>query len=314
MNTGLWLFPGVVEAVGGFAKSRSKLGSILVAAASGLAIVSVAAPATAQSGEPAEDEAAAEASSEGSAPDGAEDGSDAAASGKSDEDDKEAKLVAEAEKGGSPVEDPDRTYLFVGARYRYIIVPAFMMRLFGDGGTTVGVHSFGGEFAVRKNAFEYNFGLWYASYAMDPTPFKAKDDGEDAWELVESELKILYLTADFLWSHDFTPEFALNYGGGVGLGVVFGSLYRTQAYPDGSGGYRPCPAAGAHPYCGNDNDHYPGYEEPSWANGGSKPNIFPWLALQTGLRYKPHKNFVARLDAGFGLSGFFFGLGADYGL
>ena len=50
------------------------------------------------------------------------------------------------------------------------------------------------------------------------------------------------------------------------------------------------------------------------ADGGSKPMIFPWLVLQTGLRYKPHRNFVARLDAGFGTSGFFLGLGADYGL
>jgi hypothetical protein len=42
--------------------------------------------------------------------------------------------------------------------------------------------------------------------------------------------------------------------------------------------------------------------------------LFPWFVLQTGLRYKPHKNFAARLDAGFGTSGFFLGLGLDYGL
>ena len=38
------------------------------------------------------------------------------------------------------------------------------------------------------------------------------------------------------------------------------------------------------------------------------------LALQTGLRYKPHKKFVGRLDLGLGLSGFFLGVGADYGI
>ena len=70
----------------------------------------------------------------------------------------------------------------------------------------------------------------------------------------------------------------------------------------------------ADPYCGTDNNHYGSYTEPSWADGGSKPIIFPWLVFQTGFRYKPHRNFVARLDAGFGTSGFFFGLGADYGL
>lgn len=226
----------------------------------------------------------------------------------------DAAAVADAEKGGSPVEDPGRTYYFVGARYRYIIVPSFMVKLFADGGKTVGVHSFGPEFAIRKDAFEYNFGLWYAAYSMDPTPFKAKDDGPDAWELVESKLKILYVTADFLWSHEITPEFGLNYGMGAGIGFVFGALHRRQAYQDAGGRFLACPYEGFAAWCGRDNDHYGDYEEPSWAGGGSKPILFPWLALQTGLRYKPHRNFAARFDAGFGLSGFFFGVGADYGL
>ena len=95
-------------------------------------------------------------------------------------------------------------------------------------------------------------------------------------------------------------------------------------YRNASGPYEPCsagairaraaPRARSHAYCGTDNDHYGGYTEPSWANGGSKPIVFPWLALQTGFRFKPTKQFVARLDSGFGTSGFFFGLGADYGL
>jgi len=138
-----------------------------------------------------------------------------------------------------------------------------------------------------------------------------------------SERKVLYLTADFLWSHDLAPEFALNYGVGAGLGIVWGDLFRTQATP-GPGansstgqGYVPCLSSGQDGVggpCGEDNNHYAGYTEPSWANGGSKPIVFPWLVLQTGFRYKPHRNFIARFDAGFGTSGFFLGLGADYGL
>jgi hypothetical protein len=239
--------------------------------------------------------------------------------------------VADAEAGSSPVELPGKSYLFVGARYRAIIVPQFMINLFGDGGKTVLVHGFGPEFAIRKNAFEYNLSIWYAGYGMDPTPFKAKDDGREAWELVESKLKIIYLTADFLWSQDFSPEFALNYGLGGGFGIVFGDLVREQAYP-GEGadlntgaGFEPCPGQIENPttappgtpsaeYCDDSNEHYSGYTEKSWADGGSKPILFPWFVLQTGLRYKPHRNFVARFDAGFGTSGFFLGLGLDYGL
>lgn len=232
-----------------------------------------------------------------------------------------AELTAEAtkeekDKDASPVEVKGETYRFVGLRYRAIIVPKFMIGLFADGGTTVVAHSGGAEFGIRKDGFEYNFGLWLAGYGMEPTPFKSTSDGEDAWELVESKIKVLYLTADFMWSHPFSPEFALNYGMGAGLGVVWGPLYRNQAYRTGSGDYAKCVGQG-NPngmYCGADNNHYNDYPEPSWSDGGSKPILFPWLALQTGLRYKPHRKFVGRLDVGFGLSGFFLGVGADYGI
>jgi len=236
---------------------------------------------------------------------------------------KDSALVADAEAGSSPVELPGQTYYGVGLRYRAIIVPKFMMNLFGDGGRTVLANGLGPEFTIRKNAFEYEFSAMFTSYAMDPTPFKAKSDGADAWEIVESKIKVLYLTADFNWSQDFAPEFALDYGFGAGFGLVWGDLKRTQAYP-GTGanlntgdGFLPCAGKGdarGGNYCGFDNDHYNGYTEPSWANGGSKPVIFPWLALQTGVRWKPHRNFIGRFDAGFGTSGFFLGLGADYGL
>jgi len=220
----------------------------------------------------------------------------------------------------SPAELPGKSYMFVGLRYRGIIVPQFMMNLFGEGGDGVYVNAFGPEFSIRRDNFEYNFSIWYADYGMDPTTFKAKDDPIDAWEIVESKLKVIYLTADFLWSTDLNPQFAVNYGMGAGIGFVFGDLYRQQATPPaGNPGappedWVPCPGPNQGLYCDDDNDHYGDYTEDSWASGGSKPIVFPWLALQTGLRYKPHPKFVARLDLGFGTSGFFFGLGADYGL
>lgn len=260
------------------------------------------------------------AAADGTAPEG-----ESAAVANATAPDKDSALVADAEAGSSPVELPGKTYLFVGARYRAIILPKFMMNLFGDGGKTVVAHGFGPEFSIRKNAFEYNLSVWYAGYGMSPTAFKAKDDGAPAWELVESKLKSLFITADFLWSQDFSPELSLNYGMAGGFGIIFGDLYRTQAKP-GPGGGNPntgegfvaCTAknepTGATNYCDDSNDHYSGYKEKSWTDGGSKPILFPWLVLQTGLRYKPHRNFAARFDAGFGTSGFFLGVGADYGL
>jgi hypothetical protein len=228
-----------------------------------------------------------------------------------------------ADEGSASVaEKPGETYRFIGARYRGIIIPTFMLNLFADGGQSVYVHAFGPEFAIRKDGFEYNLSAWLGFYGMDPTAFKGKDDDDFSWETVESNLKILYLTSDFLWSHSFNPQFAVNYGVGAGFGIVFGDLRRNQttpadpASPGDPNDWVFCTEAerGTTPYCDDENDHYGNYTEPSWANGGSKPLIFPWLALQTGLRYKPSPKFVGRLDVGFGTSGFFFGLGADYGL
>jgi hypothetical protein len=57
------------------------------------------------------------------------------------------------------------------------------------------------------------------------------------------------------------------------------------------------------------------YSEASWTGGGSKPLIFPWIALpQVSFRYKPIKQLETKLDLGFSTSGFFFGLSAAYGL
>jgi hypothetical protein len=280
----------------------------------------------------AEGDAAAPAAADAPKSDAAEPAADAAApaepAANATAPDKDSALVADAEQGSSPVELPGKTYLFVGARYRAIIVPKFMMNLFGDGGKTLLVHGFGPEFAIRKNAFEYNLSIWYAGYGMDDTPFKAKDDSAPAWELVNSDLKSIFITADFLWSQDFSPEFALNYGLAGGFGIIFGDLYRLQAKPGSPSanantgeGFVRCindmdtnDFDNATTYCDTDNDHYGDYTEPSWADGGSKPILFPWLVVQTGVRYKPHKNFAARFDAGFGTSGFFLGVGLDYGL
>ena len=65
----------------------------------------------------------------------------------------------------------------------------------------------------------------------------------------------------------------------------------------------------------SEHDKVNNYVEPSWFSGGSRPSLFPWIAVpQIGLRFKPIKQFVGRLGIGFSLTGFWFGLSADYGL
>jgi hypothetical protein len=233
----------------------------------------------------------------------------------------EIERAKEAEKANSPIEDPHKSYYFIGLRYRGMVLPKFMMTLFGDGGTGVYVNGLGPEFTVRKDNFEYVLSAWWAGYNMPSTRFKAAGDPPDGWEYVKANLNVVYFTSDFNWTSQITPVFGLNLGLGAGFGLVTGNINRTEAYQDNAGNWQRC--AGPSPingqndvngYCDRGDDAQYNSNEKSWANGGSKPIVFPWLALQTGVRIKPHRNFMARLDFGWAITGPFFGIAGNYGL
>jgi len=210
----------------------------------------------------------------------------------------------------------------LGLRYRGVLLPKPVMEWFVEGGKTVYVHGIGPELSIPSGDGEYLLSAWLAFYSMSPVAIKGSGDEEAAWEIVESQMKSLYLTVDYVWHTPLTGDLALSYGGGAGLGILFGALNRTQASlePGGSPGnpddYSPCSAVGMpNPtYCDDVNEHYDGYEEPSWFHGGSKPALFPWLSAQLGLRYQPHEKVVTRLDIGVATTGLFLGVGADYSL
>jgi len=236
----------------------------------------------------------------------------------------------EAEKANSPAENAKDTYYFVGLRYRAHIIPKFMMNLFGDGGTTVVANAVGPEFTMRKDNFEYVFSAFWTGYHMPWTPFKGSSDSRYAWERVKSEINVLYFTTDFNWTHQISPVFGLNFGIGAGIGVVWGDLFRRQAWPQNwdyknPDAYVSCaqdPRLGGDPhtdprgvdYCDRSNRHYGNYSEPSWANGGQKPMFFPWLALGPGIRVKPHRHVMFRVDMGWALVGPYVGIAGNYGI
>lgn len=263
-------------------------------------------------------------------------GDDAIAADKNAKGEKGDKMPGEKEKAApapeapnpkyDPLEEEGKRYNFVGMRFRDVIVPQFMINWFASGGATVNVFMFGPEFTTRKNGTELDFAVQYADYSMNPFMFKGNNEPDTAYEVVSSSMKMVLFTADLLYNVpiDKTGKFSFLVGAGIGFGVVFGDLKREQAYPiDGSGKADPndvnkwgtCLEPGSSLFCDSSNKHYNGYTEPSWANGGSKPNIFPWLSLpQLSFRYKPIKQLQTRFDTGFSTSGFFFGLSAGYGL
>jgi hypothetical protein len=227
-----------------------------------------------------------------------------------------------------PHEDPGKAYRFVGMRFRDVILPQFMVNVFAEGGSTVNVFMFGPEFSTRKDSLEFDFALSFADYSMEKSLFRGHGENELSYEEVSSTMKGLYFTLDVLYDIPIEKkhEISLLVGGGVGLGFLAGNLYRQQVRrkdesvpidPENPETWQVCDPVSRQPpsFCDDKNDHYGDYSEPSWANGGARPFILPWISIpQVSLRYKPIKQLQTRFDTGFSLSGFFFGLSAGYGL
>jgi hypothetical protein len=241
-------------------------------------------------------------------------------------------------------EDPGKRYYFVGARYRVTVIPQFMVNLFVNEGATFVSHTIGAELDMRKDNQSTIPWIAVQTFGFGDTIFLQKNgqggDGNDAnWSVVNSSLNGLFLGLDENWSVplDESHHWDFEYGFGVGIGIVFGSLHNDWVYgnPNGPlqahGGSYPGDSGGGHfSACQTQNDapscstgahmgasvaKVGNYSEPNWFNGGSIPVLFPHIAIpQLGIRWKPVKQFEMRLQTGFSLTGFFFGLSGDYGL
>jgi hypothetical protein len=239
-------------------------------------------------------------------------------------------------------EDPMKKYYFVGLRYRFTIIPKFMVNLFADEGATFISHTIGAELDYRGDSHSTIPWITYTSFGTGGDVLfhtKGKDPNlENEYSVVNSTLGGIFIGLDELWSVPVSNHLEFEYGFGVGLGVIFGTLYNNWAYqtPTGtfhaSNGYvlAECPnaTAGSQPSSGcfpsnhengasfnNGQGKTGGYQEPNWLSGGSVPVIFPHVAFpQFSLRWKPIKQFEGRLSLGFSITGFWFGISGDYGL
>lgn len=251
-------------------------------------------------------------------------------------------------EGDSPIDDlkaqpdggvakKDGAEWFIGARFRDYIVPHFIFALFASGGPD-NVNALTGaiEAAMHNGNFELDLSAFYGDYSMKEFMFKNKKEPNPAFEVVSSDLKLFGFSVDLLGAIPFGPilkgtskarALAVTLGGNVSIAGVAGNLYRNQAYPkdfnkvseSDSSQWVKCKDANDQAgvdmqhnsdYCDSSNDHYGSYSEPSWANGGSKPFLFPNLGINVGFRIRPHKILSMHIDSGFGLSGFFVGFGA----
>lgn len=223
-----------------------------------------------------------------------------------------------------------RRATWVGARFRGMIIPQFLMNAFGEGGATVFVPGVDVTLTRSMSAADVVFSLGYSSYGMGEVPFKLRGRPDTEYEILESDMHALLATAGIMWSVplDSGGRWNFRFGAGIGVGVVFaGGLYRTQAYPligspSDPASYVKCGGPnnpeGTFRYCNQldkDADHYGGYAEPSWFSGGARPLIFPWLTIpEVGLAWRVTPRVTMDLGLGLSLSGAMVSLGGRYGL
>lgn len=228
----------------------------------------------------------------------------------------------------------------LGARFRGMIIPKFLMNAFGDGGTTM--FAPGGDLTLTAALPDVDIAvsLGYSSYRMGEVAWKPSGRPDTEYEILQSDLQAMLATVDLLWNIplDKLGRVSFRVGGGIGVGWTFaGNLYRTQAYPESllaGDPYRAQPVSadpseyvkcagpnaplGTFRYCNQldkDAAHYGGYMEPSWFDGGVRPLVFPWVTFpQVGISWRIAPRLTLDIDGGLTISGFMTAAGLRYEL
>ncbi len=251
-------------------------------------------------------------------------------------------VLAEEQLGGRPVvrsgtdpyEDPSQNYYFLGFFYNHHFTPDFIIELFTDAAPSANNPALGLEFTYRKDGFDIITRAWYQQFFAEGA-FRGSGDDLTETEIIDSNLRTVFAGVDFMWSTEFNDIVSIQYGIGLGIGVVFGDLIRDEAFetdraPDGFnngtyGRYSRCndvvdPVAEG--WCdptrvgdGMEGGHF-NVKARNWTDGGSVPVVWFRAALpRLALRIKPIKQLMFRVEGGFDLfSGFFVGGSVNVGL
>jgi outer membrane protein OmpA-like peptidoglycan-associated protein len=226
---------------------------------------------------------------------------------------------------------------FVGAYYRYDWIPSAILAPFFDIAPSIANHGFGLAVSRRaRDGFTAQFGLGYMPYRFRGAFVGDGQPIEDT-EYISSSVALVHLTASLLWPIQLHRMLALELGVGVDLGLLIGSLERTEAYPDSDGRFHACDAAlqpallspstdvddNRIPYCEEafDRNGDPIESNPANVSGAQYREkddrvppvmLFPMLP-HIALRFAPHPQFAIKLEAAFGVAQFWIGASLHVG-
>lgn len=193
--------------------------------------------------------------------------------------------------------NPNEARMGVGLRIRQTYVPRSIIELFVDkasGGSSE--TGFGVELFRRKGDFEVQLGLEYESIFVTPGIWVQK--GEDptnggADHVTFDSFGWFTIEATFLNHTPLNKYVAIRYGGGAGIGILKGSVKRTDSICQS-----PDPNQASDNTCHdapNPNDNTP----------YNLPPVFPVINAIVGVQVRPTDNIVINIEGGIRTIPFF---------
>jgi hypothetical protein len=245
-----------------------------------------------------------------------------------------AHTVQAQASGGVTSEETEQW--FIGAYYRHAWVPSFMLKPVFERAAGISNNGFGLVLShSSRDGLTAELGLGYVPYHFEGA-FNPNNSLVEDTEWAKSNLALVHLTASLLWPFNLHRMLTLELGLGVDLGLVTGSLHRTEAYPK-DGAFHACESALNPSTTGPDDDArgkplayceqaYDRNGKPTDTSGANvsgahyndKESRVPPLMLvpmlpHLALRFAPAERVAIKLEAAFGLVQFWVGASIHVG-
>lgn len=239
----------------------------------------------------------------------------------------QADEAAAADAPEAPGDEP-LSHWWLGAYFRHLEVPGYMLDAFLDRAPEISNNGFGLVGTYRTgDGLNIEFGFGYMPFEFEG-PLLSPGSPITDTELGHSDLGFVHLTGSVLWDIEFHSTVALEIGVGLDLGLLTGDLVRNEAYLDpASGDFKDCAGPGnpvvvdpgaMRQYCdvtmvttdpGDEGEHY-----------NVKADLPPGFALpmlpHVALRVQPFKFLAIKGELAFGIVTWFAGvsLHASFGV
>jgi hypothetical protein len=204
----------------------------------------------------------------------------------------------------------------VGIRLRNVRVPAAILELFleraAGGASNFG---YGLELTRRRGTVEIQLGVEFEHLTVGEGVWINRDEPVDqgyeadfvlAPEHAPNSSALGWFTIEFsFFNHAvINKHFAVRYGGGAGLGIITGDLYRYNVVCVGATNNNPEP--GCRPgYNGFNGNAMPSPDGGAVAEKYSLPPVFPVVNAIVGLQIKPVDKMVINIEGGIRTAPFF---------